>query len=144
MRVLVICDRNSIATKREEFPARLVEVASSHLYFASRASLLQQTYSALCHQSQYGSQYNSITITKIQGFLVRPDNMPRSTHKCLNIYYPSRTYKIISSYELARPIMGTIFLVYSITKILRKIRATTFTENYGKLRVRGMSERCFQ
>ena len=25
-----------------------------------------------------------------------------------------RTYKIISSYELARPIMGTIFLVYSI------------------------------
>ena len=25
-----------------------------------------------------------------------------------------RTYKIISSYELARPIMGTVFLVYSI------------------------------
>ena len=51
-----------------------------------------------------------------------------------------RTYKIISRYELARPIMGTIFLViYSVTKILRKIRATTFTENYGKLRVRGMS-----
>ena len=25
---------------------------------------------------------------------------------------PYRTYKIISSYELARPIMGTIFLVY--------------------------------
>ena len=25
-----------------------------------------------------------------------------------------RTYKIISSYELARPIMGTIFLVYYI------------------------------
>ena len=25
-----------------------------------------------------------------------------------------RTYKIISSYELARPIMGTIFLVYNI------------------------------
>ena len=51
-----------------------------------------------------------------------------------------RTYKIISGYELARPIMGTIFLVYiySVTKILRKIRATTFTENYGKLRVRGM------
>ena len=24
-----------------------------------------------------------------------------------------RTYKIISSYELARPIMGTIFLVYN-------------------------------
>ena len=28
-------------------------------------------------------------------------------------------------------------LTYSVTKILRKIRATTFTENYGKLRVRG-------
>ena len=26
-----------------------------------------------------------------------------------------RTYKIISSYELARPIMGTIFLVYFIS-----------------------------
>ena len=37
--------------------------------------------------------------------------------------------------------MGTIFLVYiySVTKILRKIRATTFTENYEKLRVSGMS-----
>ena len=31
-----------------------------------------------------------------------------------------------------------------LTKILRKIRATTFTENYGKLCVRGMSERHFQ
>ena len=30
-------------------------------------------------------------------------------------------------------------ITYSVTKILRKIRATTFTENYGKLRVRGMS-----
>ena len=27
-----------------------------------------------------------------------------------------RTYKIISSYELARPIMGTIFLVISMNK----------------------------
>ena len=27
--------------------------------------------------------------------------------------------------------------IYSVIKILRKIRATTFTENYGKLRVRG-------
>ena len=34
----------------------------------------------------------SITITKIQVYLVRPDNMPRSTHKCLNIYYPSFSY----------------------------------------------------
>ena len=39
------------------------------------------------------------------------------------------------SYELARPIMGTIFLVYiySVTKILRKIRATTFTERLRKI-----------
>ena len=39
------------------------------------------------------------------------------------------------SYELARPIMGTIFLVYiySVTKILRKIRATTFTEGLRKI-----------
>ena len=65
--------------------------------------------------------------------------------------------------ELARLVMGTIFLVeserakrakrthcctivdiftvyiYIVTKILRKINATTFMENYGKLRVRGMS-----
>ena len=34
----------------------------------------------------------SITITKIQVFLVRPDNMPRSTYKCLNIYYPSSMF----------------------------------------------------
>ena len=27
--------------------------------------------------------------------------------------------------------------IYSVTKILRKIRATTFTENYGKLCVGG-------
>ena len=37
---------------------------------------------------------------------------------------------------------------YSVTKILLKICATTFTENYGKLHVRGMSTwkkvRCFQ
>ena len=64
-----------------------------------------------------------------------------------------RTYKIISSYELARPIMGTIFLVesersehtvvlslrflsiyiYIVTKILCKIRATTFTERLWKI-----------
>ena len=31
----------------------------------------------------------------------------------------------------------TFLSIYSVTKILRKIRATTFTENYGKLRVRG-------
>ena len=44
-----------------------------------------------------------------------------------------RTYNIISSYELARPIMGTIFLVYIVTKNLRKIRASTFTERLRKI-----------
>ena len=99
MRVLVICDRNSIATKREEFPARVVEVASSRLHFASLARLLQLlqqtspanvscTMPAASMELSIGSLI--ITITKIQVFLVRPDNMPRSTHKCLNIYYPSK------------------------------------------------------
>ena len=39
------------------------------------------------------------------------------------------------SNDLARPVMGTIFLVYiySVTKILRKIRATTFTEKLRKI-----------
>ena len=61
MRALVICDRNSIATKREEFPARVVEVASSRLHFASLAHLLQlfqQTY------PQYWFIINSLT-TKV-------------------------------------------------------------------------------
>ena len=31
-----------------------------------------------------------------------------------------RTYKIISSYELARPIMGTIFLVYTLEQVIKK------------------------
>ena len=69
----------------------MVEVASSRLHFASRAcllQLLQQTYPALCHQPAWNSVL-VLTITKIQFFLVRPDNMPRSTYKCLNIYYPS-------------------------------------------------------
>ena len=30
------------------------------------------------------------------------------------------------------PVTGYKYIVYSVTKILRKIRATTFTENYGK------------
>ena len=58
MRALVICDRNSIATKREEFPARVVEVASSRLHFTSLAHLLQlfqQTYPALCQQPAWNS-----------------------------------------------------------------------------------------
>ena len=53
--MLVICDRNSIATKREEFPARVVEVASSRLHFASLARLLQQIYLALCQQRAWNS-----------------------------------------------------------------------------------------
>ena len=37
-------------------------------------------------------------------------------HSILFLIYQTsyRTYKIISSYELARPIMGTIFLVYTV------------------------------
>ena len=33
-----------------------------------------------------------------------------------------RTYKIISSYELARPVMGTIFLVYIIGERAKRVR----------------------
>ena len=61
-----------------------------------------------------------ITITRIQDFfivflfMVKPDNMQHSTHKCLNIYYPSilwcpvsdRTYKmqaVISSNSISAP-----------------------------------------
>ena len=67
---------------------------------------------------------------------------------------------MLSRTELARLVMGTMFLVgserrehtvvlsltfyyillyNSVNKILRKIRATTFTENYGEKRARGMS-----
>ena len=75
------------------------------------------------------------------------------------VFYISNLLSYIQnnfSYELARPIMGTIFLVesersersehivvvssrfyyiyiYSVTKILRKIRATTFTERLRKI-----------
>ena len=58
VRVLVICNSNSIATKREEFPARVVEVASSRLHFTSHARLLQllkQMYPALCQQPEWNS-----------------------------------------------------------------------------------------
>ena len=60
VRVLVIYDRNSIARKREEFPARVVEVASSRLHFTSRARLLQLLQQTILHyaSSQYGTQYN--------------------------------------------------------------------------------------
>ena len=54
VRVLVICDGNSIATKREEFPARAVGVASCPLHFASLArllQLLQKTYPTLCRKT---------------------------------------------------------------------------------------------
>ena len=50
-------------------------------------------------------------------------------------------YELIES-ERASVVLSLTFLsiyvyIYSVTKILRNIRATTFTENYGKLRVRG-------
>ena len=41
-----------------------------------------------------------------------------------------RTYKIISSYELARPIMGTIFLVY-IEVCLSYVKLTALAELHG-------------
>ena len=69
----------------------MVEVASSRL--TSPISLAFSSFSSkcilLCASSQNGTQYWFINITRIQVFLVRPDNMPRSTHKYLNIYYPS-------------------------------------------------------
>ena len=86
--VLVICDRNSIARKREEFPILVAEVAYSRLHFASRASLLQLLQKLSCTMPAASVEL-SITLTKIQVYLVRPDNTPCSTHKCLNIYYPS-------------------------------------------------------
>ena len=46
-----------------------------------------------------------ITITKCK-FFFRPDNMPRSTHKCLNIYY--------SSYDM------TLWFIGSASEIYRK------------------------
>ena len=60
VRVLVICDRNSIARKREEFPILVAEVASSRLHFASRARLLQLLQQTILHyaSSQCGTQYN--------------------------------------------------------------------------------------
>ena len=73
--VLVICDRNSIAMKREEFPAQVVEVASSRLHFASLAhllQLLQQTYPALWPAASMELSIGSllITITKMQVFFL--------------------------------------------------------------------------
>ena len=60
VRVLVICDRNSIARKREEFPILVAEVASSRLHFSSRARLLQLLQQTILHyaSSQCGTQYN--------------------------------------------------------------------------------------
>ena len=37
--------------------------------------------------------------------------------------------------------INTKLKLASVTKILRNIRAITFTDNYGKLRMRGMSAR---
>ena len=98
VRALVICNRNLIATKREEFPAQVVEVASCRLHFASLARLLQLLQQTFLHMPAASMELSIglllVTIAKIQVFLVRPDNMPRSTHKCLNIYYPSKKIPI--------------------------------------------------
>ena len=42
-----------------------------------------------------------------------------------------RTYKIISSYELARPVMGTIFLVYEYLPLLHNILNNTLITPNG-------------
>ena len=56
-----------------------------------------------CNYSEYG-------ITKIQVFLVRPDNMPRSTHKCLNIYYPSWASEASPTLECSIEISRDIYI----------------------------------
>ena len=81
------------------------------------------------------------------------------------VFYISNLLSFIQnnfSYELARPIMETIFLVesersehtvvlssrflsiyiYIVTKNLRKIRATTFTERLRKITREGGSSAC--
>ena len=42
-----------------------------------------------------------------------------------------RTYKIISRYELARPIMGTIFLVIIIINIMERANFVLITRKEG-------------
>ena len=44
-----------------------------------------------------------------------------------------RTYKIISSYELARPIMGTIFLVLKFSLILKFARLLVSFASHAEL-----------
>ena len=68
VRVLVICDRNSIATKREEFLARVVEVASSCFHFASLAFSSFSRKPILHYaSSQYESQYHYYKNTSFFG-----------------------------------------------------------------------------
>ena len=57
VRVLVICDRISIATKREEFPARVVEVATSPRHFSSLARFSSFFSKRILHyaSSQHGT-----------------------------------------------------------------------------------------
>ena len=54
---------------------------------------------------------------------------------CANVYF--RAYAIIDFLADWLVFLNTV--TYSVTKIIRKIHVTTFTENYGKISVRGMS-----
>ena len=61
---------------------------------------------------------------------------------CTRFINPCHSGFVLVSRDLlipSKPRIWFITITYSVTKILRKIRATTFTENYGKLRVRRMS-----
>ena len=58
----------------------------------------------------------------------------RSVHSRFAIYFRASERSERSEHTV---VLSLTFFVYSVTKILRKIRATTFTENYGKLRVNG-------
>ena len=69
----------------------------SEALFTLSFSFLSERFFFVHASSQHETHYWFI-ITKMQAFFIRPDNMPRSTHKCLNIYYPSiySTYVIFA------------------------------------------------
>ena len=48
--------------------------------------------------------------------MVRPDNMPRPTHKCLNIYYPSYKY-----FQYALDIISMNFLFMLMHSYMIKV-----------------------
>ena len=71
----------------------LVLFISTRLRLVLHADLCNKSYIYvnLDLDDEGGGSRFARPITKIQVFLVRPDNIPRWTHNCLNIYYPSRS-----------------------------------------------------